>query len=325
MPQGTLFCSECGTALPSQPVALNDTDGAAAAPEPAPEAPTAATSAADAPAPSGPASFGPPPVDSDNQPFYGKTPVVILALIFFPLIGIILMWLKSCRWAKGAKIAVSVVYGILTVAWIAFVIFAFSFALSVGSTSSSGLNSSYGSNAGDSSSAIESPSNGSQNNAGADGKDAPIDRARLTASNGQISAYALAKLNGEQLVRLAEERGLTYDAELGGWTADNGLSLTVLNPNNSLDAIPADKLRGMSRSELDRCILMSGELRNNGKLESMTKAQLDDLLQTDLTEELPSGEEDTRSFLIKQPSDIAGHIAMVGIDDEGSLIVAVFK
>ncbi len=56
-----------------------------------------------------------------ESPWYGKTWVIILFLIFIWPVGIILMWMKSCTWEKAIKIVVSVLYALSIAASIFFV------------------------------------------------------------------------------------------------------------------------------------------------------------------------------------------------------------
>ena len=55
---------------------------------------------------------------SNNNKWYKKTPAIILLLIFFFPIGLYLMW-KYTNWAKGVKIGVSVLVGIVVIAALA--------------------------------------------------------------------------------------------------------------------------------------------------------------------------------------------------------------
>jgi hypothetical protein len=51
---------------------------------------------------------------SNNNKWYEKTPAIVLLLIFFFPVGLYLMW-KYTNWAKGAKIGVSVLAGIVVI------------------------------------------------------------------------------------------------------------------------------------------------------------------------------------------------------------------
>ncbi len=55
---------------------------------------------------------------SNNNKWYEKTPAIVLLLIFFFPVGLYLMW-KYTNWAKGAKIGVSVLAGIVVIAVLA--------------------------------------------------------------------------------------------------------------------------------------------------------------------------------------------------------------
>lgn len=51
---------------------------------------------------------------SNNNKWYEKTPAIVLLLIFFFPVGLYLMW-KYTNWAKGAKIGVSILAGIVVI------------------------------------------------------------------------------------------------------------------------------------------------------------------------------------------------------------------
>lgn len=55
---------------------------------------------------------------SNNIKWYEKTPAIVLLLIFFFPVGLYLMW-KYTNWAKGAKIGVSALAGIVVIAALA--------------------------------------------------------------------------------------------------------------------------------------------------------------------------------------------------------------
>lgn len=56
-----------------------------------------------------------------TEPWYGKTWVIILFLIFFWPVGLILMWMKTCKWEKAVKVVVTVLFAVYVAASIFFV------------------------------------------------------------------------------------------------------------------------------------------------------------------------------------------------------------
>lgn len=56
----------------------------------------------------------PPVVRSSSQTETWRTVVTILALIFMPLIGVVLTWVIT-NWSKGAKIAVTIIFAVFQV------------------------------------------------------------------------------------------------------------------------------------------------------------------------------------------------------------------
>ena len=88
-----IYCSECGTEMSDQAYACPKC--AHPVPQLTPLQPMAMAT---------------------STPFYFSTPFIIIALLFCPLIGLILMWVGRV-WTAGIRTAVTLVYAVLMILW----------------------------------------------------------------------------------------------------------------------------------------------------------------------------------------------------------------
>lgn len=206
------FCPSCGQAItpptPNEPPA--ETPNAAAAqtpppapaatPEPAPAQPTAvippqaAPSQATATPQPGytPPGAVPPSASSQDGPWYGKTWVIILFLVFFWPVGIILMWMKSCTWEKAVKVIVTVLYAACIAASIFFVTTMMGTLANIAATSSQSAVTSTQPNTNDS----QNSGNSSNSNSGSSSNDSSnsgsSSGSNSSGSNGSSSSSSTA-------------------------------------------------------------------------------------------------------------------------------------
>lgn len=57
--------------------------------------------------------FDQPAATGPAQPWYAKTWVIVVLLLFFWPAGLALMWMKTCEWSKTVKIVVTAVIAVL--------------------------------------------------------------------------------------------------------------------------------------------------------------------------------------------------------------------
>lgn len=165
----------------------------------------------------------------------------MLFLLFFWPVGIVLMWMKSCTWSKAVKAIVSVVL-VALIAWNVSVVLNTLNSVNSAITSSSSPSvvdrldngsqsgsSSSGSNSGSSGSSSGSSGSGSSSSSdsglSAAGKiPAGVNAVNLTDDKGNITAYALINLDGNQLLALASDQGMTYNTIYEGWLSKDSTS-----------------------------------------------------------------------------------------------------
>ncbi len=267
-PNSALFCTECGTALPAAPV---DDSQPMSAPQPAetqpePEAPAQPAAAPQPAAPvAQPVAAPPQPVDAahqqaspptgqpqapygqpiyeqaSNTPWYGKTWVVVLFLLFFWPIGVVLMWLKSCRWSKVAKIVISAIVGISVICYISLGVTMFSSLASLGQSSGNArLDPAI--------TAPSTPKDDSRNNAPAPSA-GTLDSSRLKDAKGNPTVYALINIDGSDLDPLLQSCDLRFDKQWEGWIGED-MSRTVDLYDSSTNDVSLDTIGTLSSTEL---------------------------------------------------------------------------
>lgn len=188
------------------------------------------------------------PPQPETQPWYGKTWVIVLFLLLFWPVGIVLMWLKSCKWAKGAKIGVTVALAVLLIGSISISVMAFNQVMnavqntptrssSVSRPSSTSKSSNASSSSSKGSSASSSTKSGSSQSNSAITADC-ID------SSGNPSLYAISQLDGKALEDLLENHiGYAWNSAESGWvfSKDNTV-VAVINQSSTLGKSDVEKL-----------------------------------------------------------------------------------
>lgn len=223
---GAKFCESCGSPLTGEnPAPAAESAYAAPAPETrqAPQADPAPAQAPADPQPAQPQAAYQPPVGAPEQPgaydqqaavppygqqpaapktpWYGKTWVIVLFLIFFWPVGLIFMWMKTCPWKKVAKIIVTVVIGALVAINIAIGVIGCSIAVDAIDESSNRTQSS----------SQQLPPASSNSNSNTSWPSACYD------NQGNPSIYAVTELTGEELVEFLPTVGFSWDSSTGGF------------------------------------------------------------------------------------------------------------
>ena len=184
----------------------------------------------------------------EKQPWYGKTWVIVLFLLLFWPVGIVLMWLKSCKWAKGAKIGVTVALAVLLIGSITFSVMAFNQVMNAvqntpaRSSSVSTASSASKSSSSSSTSSKSSSASGSTKSGGSSGNSAIT--TECIDSSGNPSLYAISQLDGKALGDLLENYiGYSWNSAEGGWvySKDNTV-VAVINQSSTLGKSDIEKL-----------------------------------------------------------------------------------
>ncbi len=233
---GAKFCESCGAPLAAEQPA-NPTQDVAAEPEAAaPEDAAAAPTPQQPPVASPQAAYPPPQSGAEQQagvppyaqqpnaapygqqppmppygqqppapktPWYGKTWVIILFLIFLWPVGLILMWMKTCAWQKVAKIIVTIVIAVLFVINIVIGVAGCSLAFNAIEEIDNRTPST----------SQQLPS-GNSNSGSSANSSWPSDCYDV---QGNPSIYAVTELSGADLVEFLPTVGFTWDSSTGGF------------------------------------------------------------------------------------------------------------
>lgn len=278
-PDNALFCTECGTALPAAPAdapqqpsapqpAETQTEPAgcpqpAATPQPADEVaqPAAASPQPESapgqqpvpPAGQPQAPYGQPIYNqASSAPWYGKTWVIVLFLLFFWPVGIVLMWLKSCTWSKVVKVVVSVILGLCVVSYVFMVIAMFN-AFSQASNDIARSDTTITAPSAPKSSLPDAGSNSKSAPDTSKGTPAPstgtLDNSRLKDAKDNPTVYALINIDGSDLDGLLQSCGLKFDRQWQGWINDD-MSRSVDLYDSNTDNVSFDTIKSLSSTEL---------------------------------------------------------------------------